>query len=110
MTHTQGSMRMLKIKTFFQKEKGPCAAAAEIDDLLAVGVGNRVCVLVSRLCCCSLGVRSLTACVSSLLPLQLILYHWNLTALVGKAFWDSDFYIVSVQVNLNLNPFSAVAC
>jgi hypothetical protein len=33
-----------------------------------------------------------------LLCLQLILYHWNLTSLVGKAFFDSDFYIVSVQV------------
>jgi hypothetical protein len=42
MTHTQGSIRMLKIKPFSQKEKGPCTAAAEIDDMLAIGVGNRV--------------------------------------------------------------------
>ena len=63
------SAPLLKLRVFAQAEKGPVTAIAQVGGLLVVGVGTR-----------------------------LMLYEYDSSALIGRAFLDVPHYVVSVSV------------
>lgn len=68
--HGGQKQRIIKIKSYAEKEKGPVTAICDIDDLLLLCIGPKI-----------------------------MLYHWdaNSHTRTARAFFDAQFYIVSVQ-------------